>query len=305
MQPIVSSVILCTRNRPDDVARFLPSLRDQVELPHELIVVDSSTTPLHDTAHFVAALQELQARGVRCIYAHTRPGLTYQRNYGISIATGDVFYFFDDDVILEPDYLRAMNMIFANHPHYAGGMGTVTNMAQRRTRLDRAVRRLFLLTRYDARGQFTASGMPTHAYGTMQFGDVETLGGCCMAYRRAVFTQNTFDEQFGGYAYMEDADMAYRVSRTARLFYNPQARLQHLHSPVSRDKREHNRAMFMCNFSYLFFKNIYPNARWRIIPYTWTVLGLFAHACLARDRAFFKGYARGLVLFYRTRRPAV
>lgn len=298
------SALVCTRNRPEDIARFLGSLKTQTSLPHELVVVDSSDQPLAQNTHFNELCRQLEQQQVAIVYAHTRPGLTYQRNQAVARATSKVLYFFDDDVILDPDYLATMQSVFEANPHYAGGMGNVTNDSYKKPLIDYSLRKLFLLPRLDDSGTFTASGMPMHPYGAPSPAHVHVLGGCNMAYRRAIFARHHFDERLGGYGYMEDVDLSYRVSRYAPLFYNPCATLKHMNSPLSRDKVEANRAMFIRNYSYLFFKNIYPHARWRLLLYYWSVIGLFVQVLMVRDLAFIRGYIRGLREFYKTRLPS-
>lgn len=298
------SVLICTRNRPQDIMTFLGSLKAQSSKPNELVVVDSSDQPLTEYAPFNEQCRALEHEGITVVYAHTRPGLTYQRNQAVARATSKILYFFDDDVILDRDYIKVMQAIFEANPHYAGGMGNVTNDTYKKPFIDYAIRKIFLLPRLDPSGTFTISGMPLHPYGSPTSAHVEVLGGCNMAYRRAIFARHHFDERLGGYGYMEDVDLSYRVSRYAPLFYNPAATLQHMQSPVSRDKIEANRAMFIRNYSYLFFKNIYPHARWRILPYAWSVMGLFVQLLLVRDAAYARGYARGLAEFYKTRLPS-
>src|SRR5437660_795407 len=127
MRAISSSVILCTRNRISDVKNFLHSLVIQTEFPDELIIVDSSDQPINKTEMFEKIFNEQFFSATQLKYIHSSPGLTYQRNIGISLATKEIIYFFDDDTILEPDYVQHMNKIFAEHPEFAGGMGTVSN----------------------------------------------------------------------------------------------------------------------------------------------------------------------------------
>src|SRR4029078_6364202 len=102
------SVLICTRNRPDDLNIFLASLKTQKTLPNELVIIDSSDQPLNQMHSFNTQCHELQYCNVAVIYAHTRPGLTYQRNQAVSRATGKILYFFDDDVILDPHYITEM-----------------------------------------------------------------------------------------------------------------------------------------------------------------------------------------------------
>ena len=103
-----TSVVLCTRNRVDEVIRFCQSLYNQTELPDELIIVDSSDTPLNYNEKFLGFFKQRQ-QDIYLRFIHTEPGLTRQRNVGVRESSGDIIYFFDDDVILEPDFLQIMN----------------------------------------------------------------------------------------------------------------------------------------------------------------------------------------------------
>lgn len=230
-------------------------------------------------------------------YLHTRPGLTYQRNVGIKHASGEIIYFFDDDVILDNDYLYEMNRAFDEHSEYGAGMGDISNIRRTTPRTYRLFRSIFLLPRESASGYFTWSGMPTHPYGTKKFKQVEVLGGCCMAFRRDALKNVLFDEKLCGYATMEDCDIARRISCAKPIFFNPRAKLQHLESPAARDGLIERNSMFVFNYSYLFFKNFYTHNRFKIIAYGWSIIGLFLESVIMRDVQRTKGYLIGLKKF--------
>jgi len=219
------SVIICTRNRIESLLECLESMRYQTTSPDELIIVDSSDIPLITQKSFTTFFTSTYFTNTVLIYQHTKPSLTHQRNVGIDQAHGDVIYFFDDDVILSHDYIKEMQRIFAGHPHYGGGMGTITNIAEYKPTLRYALRTFFLIQRSHATGMFTCSGMPTHTYGTDSFKNVQVLGGCCCAYRAQILAKCRFDEYLERYAYMEDCDLSKRASRHCKLFFNPYARL--------------------------------------------------------------------------------
>lgn len=300
MKQLALSIIICTRNRLADVCTFLPTLSAQSMPATELIIVDSSTESLQNSIEFTKLFNATHFPNTKLMYLHTQPGLTFQRNRGIEKASGDILFFFDDDVTLELNYLQVMHDTFQKHPDYAGGMGTVTNLKPYSFNAYRIFRMFFLLDRNHARGNFTLSGMPTHAYGNTQLQDVQVLGGCCMAFRGWALKQQQFDEKLRMYGYMEDCDISKRLSEMYKLFYQPEARLEHHESPLNRDRLKHNRAMFIANYSYLFFKNFYPHARWKIIFYYWTILGLLLEGILRMDMQVFAGYIIGLRYTLRT-----
>lgn len=303
MKRLTAGVIIPTRNRLSDLLVCLNSIAQQTVLPDELIIVDASDTPVCQQAAYQEFLRRYEARKQErtCVqYAHVAvPGLPVQRNKAIEMATADILYFFDDDVILASNYLAQMQKIFAIRPSYGGGMGSVTNISPLKKNVFWAAKKVFGLQQIYQTGGFTWSGMPLHAYGSEKFQEVKVLGGCCMAFRADVLKKHVFDEKLGRYAYMEDADFSWRVSREKKLFYNPHARLAHMVSPQARDKIVDTRALYIKNYSYLFFKNVYKTRRIKILAYYWTVLGLFVEACLLRNGAYLKGYSKGLLQYMR------
>jgi glycosyltransferase involved in cell wall biosynthesis len=96
--PVRFSVCICTRNRPEDLARALRSV-DASTLPaHQIVVSDDSTDPR--TREMVAAE-----------FAHVvflegpRRGLGANRNCALDAVTGTHVAFIDDDATLSIDFL--------------------------------------------------------------------------------------------------------------------------------------------------------------------------------------------------------
>ena len=93
---------------------------------------------------------------------------------------------------------------------------------------------------------------------------------------------------------MEDIDFSRRVSYKYKLFYDPQAKLEHKHTGVRLGSIRANRKMYMFNYRYLFFKNFYPRNRLLIVPHWWSIFGLIASSLISRSRDPFHGYLDGL-----------
>lgn len=111
------SAVICTRDRPEDIARCLASLGRCMPPPSEVIVVDNA--PRNDaTARAVHAFAHV--RYVR----EDRPGLSHARNAGIEAATGEVIAFTDDDVELPEDWIARLAAPFTD-PEVAGVTGLV------------------------------------------------------------------------------------------------------------------------------------------------------------------------------------
>lgn len=288
------SVILCTYNRHADLYNCLVSLSKQTLAPNEIIIIDASPDGWDDYPELTQIFNHSHFPQTTLHYLKSQKGLTLQRNLGIRTATRDFIYFFDDDVILEPTYLQAMHDIFIHNRRYVAGMGTITNVAPKQLSLHRMFRKIFLLQHEHGSGNFTASGIPTHPYGTSEFKDVEILGGCCMAFRTHVLKKHQFDTALATYAYMEDADIACSIRKEGQIFFNPAARLQHIQSPAARDGVFINRAMLMRNYRYLFAKNFARTHYMRYVAHWWSILGLCLEAVILRQPEALKGYLHGL-----------
>lgn len=96
----VMSVIVCTRERPDDLARCLEALAAQTVYGLEIIVVDNAPR--------TARTREVAGRaGVRYVL-EPRPGLDRARNAGLRAATGDIIAYTDDDAVALPDWAERL-----------------------------------------------------------------------------------------------------------------------------------------------------------------------------------------------------
>jgi glucosyl-dolichyl phosphate glucuronosyltransferase len=111
------SVVVCTRNRADQLGEFLQSATALI-VPHglvwELIVVDNGSTD--HTARVVESFaSRLPVRYVR----EDEAGLSNARNRGVEAAMGDYICWTDDDVSLDPEWLSAYVTAFRTWPDAA------------------------------------------------------------------------------------------------------------------------------------------------------------------------------------------
>lgn len=108
------SLVVCTRNRGARLGDFFTALTRLAPPPEgwELILVDNgSTDATADAIHRFAASVPFAVRYVRA----ATPGLSHARNAGLRHASGRIVAFTDDDCYPQPDYLRAIVDVFAQH----------------------------------------------------------------------------------------------------------------------------------------------------------------------------------------------
>lgn len=224
------TVIVPTKNRPLDLERAIRSVCEQSRMPDELLIIDQSA---EDTSRnrVMVMLSNTALAHVDYVYDPGISGLIAAKQIAVSRARGDVLCFIEDDVVLEPDYVKNMERGFIDHPDMIGACGIVTGLPP----LPRFYSLLFHVFH---RGIFFDARVGVH--GVLK-GDGHPLipshyiSGGLSAYRRRVFEVVPFDLE-NGFFMLEDIDFSTRVAREfgAHLYINPNARLDHRMSPVNR-----------------------------------------------------------------------
>jgi GT2 family glycosyltransferase len=150
-----------------------------------------------------------------------RQYLASTRNDSIHETHGDVIFFLDDDAEISSDGLGAIKRYFGDFA-WLRGMGLPLHDVH--PRLDRYVAHPFFGAFRDLIFRFFFGKPPRYrkimnsTRNVTPFPDspgiAEWLTGACMAYRKSVFEDISFDEgleRFGGYALGEDYDFSHRV----------------------------------------------------------------------------------------------
>ncbi|EFO81434.1 glycosyl transferase, group 2 family protein [Oscillochloris trichoides DG-6] len=213
-----ATVVVCTRDRPDDMRRCLPGLAQLAAAGHDVLVVDNK--PKSDaTAQLVRAYPQI--RYIR----EDRPGLDHARNCGLRHARGAVVAFTDDDAIVDAGWLDALLVNF-DDPCVALVTGITMPLeleteAQLWFETTNGFHRGFVRRVFDA--------ATTNPLGAGQIG-----AGVNMAIRRSALREiGLFDEALdGGSASLSggDQEFFYRVlARGFRAVYEPAALVWHRH----------------------------------------------------------------------------
>lgn len=221
------TVAICTKDRPENLARCLASLlRLQVSenlANFEILVVDNAPAD-ERTKQVVTALS-----GVRYV-REPRAGLDFARNRALREATGEIIAYLDDDVTVDRMWLAGLLEAWAENPDAAAFTGLVlpyelATEAQILFEKRGGFRRGFEKIRYGKK----LAGNPLYPCGSGIFGV-----GCNMALRRDILLKlGGFDEALdtgpplpgGG-----DLDIFYRVIRAGYpLVYEPQYLVFHQH----------------------------------------------------------------------------
>jgi GT2 family glycosyltransferase len=230
------SVIVATKNRAADLERMLPTLASQTRLPEELIIVDQSCG--EETRRVIESFaRDLKAAGRRepvlvYLYDPTLVGAGHARNVGIERSRGDALVFLDDDVLLEPEFMHELLVVYQQNPDAGGVSGVVTNYTLP-PRSARMLRRLFWTGPFHDERQplyWRADGLRSH-----QPVRVRRFGSGLMSIRREALADERFDASSGGAGAGEDVRVTWRIHERCPLLIAPAARLFHARSEAGRE----------------------------------------------------------------------
>mgnify|MGYP006427657157 CR=1 FL=1 len=251
-------MLIPTYERADALADCLASVLRQTVLPDELIIVDDGD--LGSIPH----REDLEARSIDVVYRQKDvPGVTESRNLGAQIATGEIIYLSEDDVIMEREYIeRILHVYLEDERHEIGGVGGVI-VNERRLQPGRLLPLLvYMLIRACGlrEGRILRSGFASD-YGQCLLKirhrtRVDFLLGGVSSFRREVLDRFQFSNRYrskNGYGQGEDKEFSYRVSQQWRLMIEPRARLRHYPAAKKNyDRRVRGRAFVLSR--YFFFK---------------------------------------------------
>ncbi len=286
-------------NRPVTLRKCLGSLAAQTVVPGEVVVVHAGT----DEQLGAELQREYAAAPFALKYVRTQPSLVRQRMLGIANGTGEVVFFLDDDVVLEPAYCERILAVYAADAagEIGGVQGSITYVPPL-VRGSPLLRRVFMLARMGKRGYLQRSGFPCHSLSVSKRTDVEVFSGCMMSYRRRVLEIHQFDMALRDRWWGDDWDLSYRVSRAARLVQLPDARLAHEQAEAGRDSVRRTWRMMVVNHHYL-YRKLLRSAGQGWLPWAWAEAGLWLLALMrfltGRGTAALEGMAGGFGDLYR------
>ena len=220
------SVIIPTYNRVDVLRRTLNLLTTQTlrRSEFEVIVVDDGSTDT--TQELLAAVQQSGTLDLK--YTHQKnSGQATARNTGIAMAHGKILVFDQDDMLPRPSFLTDHLRFHILHPQlFACALGRVVWHAE--------VPQNSFTHWLDTSGvQFKFHDL-TRGHTT----DYRRFYTSNISIKKEFLGEDRFDTEFHGWGW-EDIELGYRLQlRGMRLYYWPEACVEHLHPMTDADLEE-------------------------------------------------------------------
>jgi len=248
------SAIIPTKNRAPELAIVTRDLLNQTLLPAEIIIIDQS--PDDTGRRMILDVFEAAPRSVRdsvrlrYVLDRSVSGGSAARNRGMELAAGDIWLCLDDDVELEPTFLKEIIAVFQERPDVVCVCGMITNYVPPPWPF-RLWDRVFAL------GPFHDERQPIY-WNADRLREVEPvrihkLNGGAMAFRPERVRALRFDTNLRGYSLAEDVDLAMRIE-PGTILMAPRARLVHKRSPGGRATDHWLRAQAQASY-YLYWRN--------------------------------------------------
>lgn len=216
------SIIICTRNRAQQLIQCLQSLEKLNPLPQEILVVDNA--PNSDaTREIVSQFPQVQ------YILEPSPGLSIARNTGIRHSQGEIIAFTDDDVVVHPGWLAGLQSAFAE----ANIMAVTGLMLPAELETEAQVS---FHQNSESRWEYQPLIFNSKFFQAMQPRGVPVWrigAGANMAFRRQILESiGNFDERLGAGAAgcSEDSEIWYRILAAGwECRYEPTAVVFHYH----------------------------------------------------------------------------
>lgn len=242
------SVVVCTRDRPDELARCLESLRASSPEIGELIVVDNGSDP---------AVRRIVENARAAYVREPLPGLDRARNRALAMVAGDVVLFTDDDVEVDRRWARWLTDCYED-PLVMAATGLVLP-----ARLDTETQRR--AEKYAGHGRGFASKI-------VDGGSVAPVTAGALGAGSSMSFRTDFLRAIGGFPEELDAGMPtatggdtyalYRVLRAGyRIVYEPRAIAYHWHRNSEPELRRMVRGNGTGLFAYLIHASVADSDR--------------------------------------------
>lgn len=302
------SVIIATRNRSEALETIsLPSLAKQEFKDFEVVIWDASDDDRSKVV--VETFMQYHHDMLIRYFKAPRVGSASQRNDAVKVAVGNIIFFIDDDSEVSQDGLLALLEAFRDGSVCGAGLFVTDLRNSKEVRLSfkkkafKAYTIIFRMSHEGKNNKVMLSGWNIYT-NHRNFGEVEWLGGCSMAYRKELFEKFSFNEElqkFGGYAFGEDLEFSHRIARSKKkekLLIIKKGYIIHHGASGGRFEKENKIASVIYNHFIIWRTAIFPYDSLSVFVFLWSLAGelllFYSMGIIKRDKIRLRGASIGL-----------
>lgn len=270
ISPLSVTAIICTRNRSSALNRALHAmgkLQLNKVVSFELLIVDNGSTD--ETSNVAQRFAETAPFRVRYL-SEPRPGLSFARNKGLAMATGDLIMLTDDDCLVAANWVHAALDVFGHDPlRLIGGRVDLFNKKQPS-----------LIVRTGLERETLASVGSLFGF----------MHGANMAFGRAVVDRvGVFDIRLGAGTPLhsaEDTEFIYRVFiEGIPVTYEPTLLIHHDHGRIGGVKEAYLQERgYSIGMGAMLVKHLLEGRRDLIKPIYWLFRSIFRNWAIDRTK---------------------
>jgi len=299
------SIIIPTKNRAEALEKIsLPSLVNQTYKEFEVIIWDAS-----DNEGVLRVIENFPELNIKYFKA-PRIGTSSQRNDAINRASGEIYYFIDDDTELSNDALEAIleefsssndEVVGCSPPLISSNVYEGPFLKRISSFIWKPFTLIFCLPYQSHYRIVKRSGAPCWPAKDSP-GLVQWLQGCSMAFKKEAFKIRSFDERLqnlGPYAKAEDVVFSYGLFKQGKkLLITRKGWAKHHFAPGGRPQSETLHASALFSIYFIWRSLIWPENPCSVVCFFLFLFGFFLQSLLLsifrRNLWRLKGFFIGL-----------
>ena len=251
-----ASVIISSINRKSTLSRLFFDLARQTVMPDEVILIEAGDISWN-IEEIPTALQDRFS-----VFYELSASLSFSRERGRKVATGDVIIFFDDDIIIPETYIEIALRYLNDHSEVMAVGGTYSDNAICCSKnWSMVVGRLLGIFSDGKKNRILPSGWADYVRGkyTEVITVAEWLHGCNMVVRTKVFEHPgvKIETQLVSWSFLEDVILGFRITRYWGNCMNLLPALKVIHNPPINSASNINRMTLRMRvlYRYIFWRD--------------------------------------------------
>ena len=292
MNKVNISVIIPTKNRPDDLLKAVNSILKQNSFPSELIIVDQSKNT--ESKNIIEKLNFPKSLILNYIHDSKIKGLVHAKQISLSHTKFNIVSFLEDDIELDVNYFFEVDKAFKNNHKMIGCSGYILNDPH-----TSFFYRFFY--RLNHIGIFK-DPRPDIFYNIkknkVKKATTNVINGGLSSWKKSIFKEFDFDVK-NKFHMMEDFEFSTRVSRRFpnTLFILSEPKLYHYSSLVNRVKEI--KLIELKIFEYIIYYKKNSHIQYSLLQFIVLFLGLLANefikSVLNMNYRFFLSFIIGTI----------